>query len=239
MTSSKPDIKLYDDRIEIAGTMKGDLNNGGNFDINAGKGEIKCGSIEVDKIGGLKDLSVGSIEVDKIDGLRILSLDSISVDKINGLYANPVGSIFANQISGDIHARNISVEPGVDGVFKVSYLTKEDHTVEGWLAKDLYLKPDGILFTIRAEGHGTMFSFDLLPSFNALVARVDELVQDDMTSLNMILELRARVDTLEKSLHQQISKEAYRLWEAGGHQSGRDLDYWLMAKRDILGEQLV
>lgn len=33
--------------------------------------------------------------------------------------------------------------------------------------------------------------------------------------------------------HHQISDGAYELWEQAGHPTGRDLEFWLAAEREI------
>jgi cytoskeletal protein CcmA (bactofilin family) len=200
----RPDIKLFDDHIEIAGTVKGDLNSGGSIDFDAEvsiAGNAQLGAnVNIDGSASIAgDLQLGGAT------LRGLSAD---------LYLQALDRVHMQRATiHDIIASALEVEPGLDDDVCVSYYTKWDPVVEGYLAKKLHLKPDTIVFTTAAEEKGTT-SFDLMVEFKALVARVE---------------------LLEKGLHTQIRKAAYQLWEAGGCQPGRALDDWLAAERDILG----
>jgi hypothetical protein len=200
----KPDIKLYDDHIEIEGTIKGDINKGVNVDIDADV-DIE-GDVEIDG-----DVNINS-DVGITGKLKLLdvTLQNLGRDLIIDADLLSAGKLHATSIT----AGELTLTPGLNGQVTVAFYTKWDPIVGGYLAKNLYLKPDGILLTTAFKDGGAT-SFDLLPEFNALIARVD---------------------ALEKSLNQQICKEAYRRWEAGGRKSGRALEDWLAAERDILGQ---
>ena len=196
----KPDIKLYDDHIEIAGMIKGDLNTGGNFDIDAGKGSMNAGSMNANKITA-SDLSVGS-------------------------ESNP-GSIVCR---GGISAGHI----GVEGMINVDSIYVVKRFSMGLM--DIY-RDEGIF--IQKLNYKERVTNDLsIRGGGLLLSRWpwDQKQPTLFTWPGDFETLTARVDRLEKILKQQVRKEAYQRWEAGGRQSGRALDDWLAAERDLLGK---
>ncbi|QOZ65917.1 DUF2934 domain-containing protein [Bradyrhizobium arachidis] len=42
-----------------------------------------------------------------------------------------------------------------------------------------------------------------------------------------------RINLFRRYWHHQISDRAYELWEQAGHPTGRDLEFWLEAEREI------
>ena len=210
---NKPDIKLYDDRIEIRGIVKGDVNSGiNNIDFDT---SIKVTSdFNVDANANIK----GDVNVDANANIKgVLNFGSAKLytlgDQIN-LGGDHIDHIYLPSVThtGHLMAKNLEVEPGLDGEVRISFYTKWNPEADGYLAKNLYLKPDSIVFTTDSANKGKS-SFDLLKEFNALLARVE---------------------ILEISLKAQIRKEAYRRWLANGSQSDNALEDWLEAEKEIL-----
>ena len=65
--------------------------------------------------------------------------------------------------------------------------------------------------------------------------RIAGYMRDGITShrLEFVEEIRRRV--FSRLRHQRISERAHELWEQGGRPAtGRDLEFWLAAEREIL-----
>jgi hypothetical protein len=49
--------------------------------------------------------------------------------------------------------------------------------------------------------------------------------------------MRTTSENEQTASRDEIADLARQLWERGGHQSGRDLEYWLQAERDVLARR--
>jgi len=67
-----------------------------------------------------------------------------------------------------------------------------------------------------------------------LATRVAEIIKDEST----VQRLRNFADQLRHKLHRMMRRpkvrtRAYELWEEAGRPSGRDVDFWLEAERQV------
>lgn len=54
---------------------------------------------------------------------------------------------------------------------------------------------------------------------------------DDANRLQLVEKLRTSL--FQRYWHRQICDRAYELWERAGRPTGRDLEFWLVAEREI------